>query len=108
NLAPAIAVDASGVPGNSSDFVIHDNNFYNNSAYFGSNVLDVFDQSAYDDTPDVRGNFWGDPSGPGGDGPGSGDKAYGAGRKRSRLQWLPPPGAPPHPPFLVETLTARQ
>ncbi|MEA2733596.1 MAG: hypothetical protein QOE14_47 [Humisphaera sp.] len=95
NTGPAVAVDASGVPGDSSNFVITGNNFYNNSRGYSSRISVIFDERVFSGTPDVRNNFWGDPSGPGGDGPGSGDKVYGAGRKRVGLEWLPLPGEGP-------------
>ncbi|HET6249180.1 MAG TPA: NPCBM/NEW2 domain-containing protein [Tepidisphaeraceae bacterium] len=73
NTAPAVAVDAKGVGGNSLGFVINDNNFYNNNDAHTPALSVVFNDGAYTGTFDVRNNWWGSASGPGGDGPGTGD-----------------------------------
>ena len=73
NTAPAVAIDAKGTPGDSSGFVINGNNFYGNNTAFGPAASVVYVPSTYTGTLDVRSNWWGDPSGPGHDGPGTGD-----------------------------------
>jgi hypothetical protein len=87
NTGPAVAVDAKGVPGDSSGFIVTQNNFYNNSLAYGSRISVVFDGSMFDGAPDVRNNYWGSPTGPGGDGPGAGDKVYGIGHVVPGGQW---------------------
>ena len=73
NTAPAVAVDAKGVTGDSSGFVINDNNFYNNNDAHTPALSVVFDDRVYTGTFDVRNDWWGSASGPGGDGAGTGD-----------------------------------
>jgi regulation of enolase protein 1 (concanavalin A-like superfamily) len=87
NTGPAVAVDSKGMPGNNSGFVVNYNNIYNNSLGYGSRYGVVYDGSAYDGVFDARYNYWGSSTGPGGDGPGTGDKVYGIGHVVSGGQW---------------------
>ncbi len=87
NTGPAVAVDAKGVPGDNSGFVVTNNNIYGNSLAWGSKLGVVFDNTVYIGAPDVRNNYWGAANGPGGDGPGSGDKVYGKGHTNAGAQW---------------------
>ena len=80
NPGPGIAIDSNGVPGDSSGFVITNNNITNNgtnSNYAGKRLGVVYNQGVYVGTLDARNNWWGSTSGPSGDGPGSGDGIWG-------------------------------
>lgn len=94
NPGPAVAVDNKGVPGDNSGFVVNNNNFYNNNIGWssGANTSVVVNDSAYDGAFDARNNWWGDASGPSGDGAGSGDAIYGNGHVVSGSQWTTLPG----------------
>jgi hypothetical protein len=87
NTGPAVAIDCKGVPGDNSGFVINSNNIYGNSLAYGSHIGVAIDGSVYDGVPDVRFNYWGSASGPGGDGPGTGDGVYGIGHVVPGGQW---------------------
>jgi hypothetical protein len=88
NTGPAVAVDSKGVPGDDSGFVVTNNNFYHNSTgWSGSKISVVVDGSVYDGTFDATNNWWGDASGPSGDGPGTGDSVYGIGHVVPGGQW---------------------
>ena len=78
NTAPAVAVDAKGVPGDSSGFVIGYNNLYSNNTSTTRPLSVVFNPGSYTGTFDVRNNWWGSASGPSLDGPGTGDGVSGA------------------------------
>ncbi len=93
NTGPAVAVDAKGVPGDSSGFVINNNNIYGNSTgWSGSHLGVITDSTTYDGAPDDRNNYWGSATGPGGDGTGTGDWVYGIGHVVSGGQWVFTPG----------------
>jgi nitrous oxidase accessory protein NosD len=92
NTGPAVAVDSKGVPGDSSGFIVTGNNFYNNSLTYGTHLSVVFNGSAYDGSFDARNNWWGSATGPGGDGPGTGDTIYGNGHVVSGSSWSVAPG----------------
>jgi titin len=87
NPGPAVAVDSKGVPGDNWGFVVTNNNFYGNSLQYGSKLSVVFDDTVYIGSPDVRYNYWGSASGPGGDGSGTGDGVYGIGHVNPGGQW---------------------
>src|SRR5439155_19741090 len=87
NTGPAVAVDSKAVPGNNSGFVVNGNNLFGNSLAYGSKISVVFDNTSYLGQPDVRNNWWGSATGPGGDGAGSGDKVYGIGHVVTGGQW---------------------
>ena len=76
NPAPGVAIDSSGVAGNSSAFFINYNNITNNGTNYPQSMGVVLRQADYDGYIDVRSNWWGSSSGPSGDGPGSGDGVY--------------------------------
>ena len=67
NAGPGVAVDSSGVPGDSSGFVVDDNNIYGNDG-----IGFLTQASVYDGPVTLVGDYWGTASGPGGDGPGTG------------------------------------
>ena len=71
NSGPGVAADSSGVAGDSSDFVVDNNNIYNND---GIGVLTI--ASVYDGPLVAVGDWWGNASGPGGDGPGTGQAVW--------------------------------
>lgn len=73
NIAPALAVDAKGTPGDNSGFVVNDNNFYDNDTASTPALSVVFNGGNYTGSFDVRDNWWGRSSGPSVDGPGAGD-----------------------------------
>lgn len=87
NTGPAVAVDSKGVPGDSSGFVVNYNNFYGNSFAYGSHLSVVINGNTYDGPFNAQYNWWGNASGPGGDGPGTGDTIYGEGHVVSGSQW---------------------
>jgi hypothetical protein len=71
NSGPGVAADSSGVAGDSSGFVVDNNNIYGND---GIGVLVV--ASVYDGPLIAVGDWWGSTSGPGGDGPGTGQAVW--------------------------------
>jgi hypothetical protein len=71
NSGPGVAADSSGVPGDSSGFVVDDNDIYSND---GIGVLTI--ASVYDGTLTAVGDYWGSSNGPSGDGPGSGQAVW--------------------------------
>lgn len=77
NTGPGVGVDSSGAPGDSSGFVVTNNNIYGNGTTSGGKLGVVYNQNSYVGTFDARNNWWGNASGPGGDGPGTGDTVYG-------------------------------
>ena len=79
NPGPGIAIDSNGVPGDNSGFVITNNNITNNgtNSTYTNRLGVVYNQSVYVGTLDARSNWWGNASGPSGDGPGTGDAIYG-------------------------------
>ena len=87
NTGPAVAVDSKGVPGDDSGFTVNYNNFYGNSFAYGSHLSVVVNGNAYDGPFNAQNNWWGNASGPGGDGPGTGDTIYGEGHVVSGSQW---------------------
>ena len=87
NTGPGVAIDSKGVPGDDSGFVINNNNFYNNSTAWGSKISVIANANNYTGTLDVRNNWWGNSSGPSGDGSGTGDALWGNGHVVSGAQW---------------------
>ena len=85
NTGPGVAVDANGVAGDNGGFVVENNNIYGNGTTSGGKLGVMFNQSVYDGTPDVTNNYWGNSTGPSGDGPGTGDSVYGNAYKTG--QW---------------------
>ena len=71
NSGPGVASDNSGVSGDNSGFVVNNNNIYGND---GIGVLTI--ASVYDGTLYAVGDWWGSASGPGGDGPGTGQAVW--------------------------------
>jgi len=74
NSGPAVAIDSSGVPGDSSGFVVNNNDLYQND---GIGVIVV--ASVYDGSLITVGDWWGSASGPSGLGPGTGQQVWGNG-----------------------------
>ena len=85
NTGPGVAVDSNGVAGDSSGFVVTHNNIYGNGTTSGGKLGVVFNQKVYDGAFDVTNNYWGNSTGPSGDGPGTGDSVYGNASKAN--QW---------------------
>jgi hypothetical protein len=77
NPGPGIAVDAKGVPGQSSGFVVTQNNITGNGTRYSRSMGVVITAADYTGAFDARDNWWGHTSGPSGDGPGTGDGIYG-------------------------------
>ncbi len=77
NTGPGVAVDSKGTPGDNYGFVVNGNNIYGNNTGFSPAIGVAVNFDVYDGAFDARGNYWGAPSGPGGDGPGTGDAASG-------------------------------
>ncbi len=86
NGGPGIAADSSGVSGDSSGFVINNNNIYQND---GIGVLVI--ANVYNGPLIAVNDWWGSASGPGGDGPGTGQAVWGNGNSGHGVT---PSGAP--------------
>ena len=90
---PAVAVDVKGAEGDSSGFVVTGNNIYGNGGVttnpnnVGKKLGVVFNGDFYDGTFDARHNYWGSSTGPGGDGPGTGDSVYGGPGNADTGKW---------------------
>jgi hypothetical protein len=78
NTGPGVAIDSKGTPYDNSGFVVHFNDFATNSTAYAVPMSVVVDYDTYDGTLDARYNDWNAPSGPSGQGPGTGD-AVGSG-----------------------------
>ena len=87
NDGTCVAIDAKGVPATDSNFDIEYNNFYNNSVDWGDKLSVIAQAQYYVGTLNAEHNWWGNASGPGGQGPGTGDKIYGDGHWNSGQQW---------------------
>lgn len=74
NAGPGVAIDSSGVAGDSSDFVIDNNNIYANDGIGVLTIASVYDGPLY-----AQNDYWGSASGPSGDGPGTGQAVWGNG-----------------------------
>ncbi len=88
NSGPAVAIDSKGVPGDSSGFVITNNNFYGNSYAYSDKIAVIVNDNNYTGTLDARNNYWGSASGPSGDGSGTGDAVWGNGHVVSGAEWV--------------------
>ena len=75
NTGPAVSVDSKATPGDNSGFVVSFNNFYGNNNAYAVPISVVYEADVYDGTFDARNNWWGNASGPSGDGTGTGDAA---------------------------------
>ena len=73
NKCTAIRMDSKAYAANNSGFVINNNNFYGNSWSFTNKESLAVAAGTYSGTVDARNNWWGNASGPGGAGPGTGD-----------------------------------
>ena len=71
NSGPGVAADSSGVSGDSSGFFVNNNNIYSND---GIGVLTI--ANVYDGMLTAVGDYWGNASGPSGDGPGTGQSVW--------------------------------
>ena len=79
NSGGAVVIDSKAVPYDDSNFTIEFNNFANNSEGPGDKNSVVADADNYDGPLVATNNWWNSASGPGGDGPGTGDTIYGNG-----------------------------
>ncbi|HET6251784.1 MAG TPA: NPCBM/NEW2 domain-containing protein [Tepidisphaeraceae bacterium] len=79
NNGGGVVIDGKAVPYDSSNFTIEFNNFANNSKGPGDKNSVVADDTNYDGPLVATNNWWNSASGPGGDGPGTGDTIYGNG-----------------------------
>src|SRR5579859_107491 len=103
NSGPAVAIDSKGVPGDNSGFVINGNNIYGNSYAWSDHIGVIVNDSTYVGTLDARNNYWGNSSGPSGDGSGSGDAVWAMATRTPAANGPPspvaasssPPGLPP-------------
>ncbi len=77
NTGLGLDVDSKGYGGDDSDIVATNNNFFGNDTFVGNRFSLGVTQDVYDGVLDAEDNYWGSSSGPGGQGPGSGDKVYG-------------------------------
>ena len=87
NSGAGIATDSKAVGLANSGFVIERNDLVNNSSFWHDNLSVIVEADDYTGTMNVTDNWWGDASGPGGQGPGTGDKIYGDGFHISGAQW---------------------
>ena len=71
NAGPGVAADSSGVTGDSSGFVVNNNDIYSNN---GIGLLTI--ANAYDGPVIAVNDWWGNATGPGGDGPGTGQAVW--------------------------------
>ena len=76
NDGPGIAVDSAGVVGDSSGFVVSNNNIYNNKQ---NNIGLIVKAADYLGTFFALNNWWGAASGPSGQGTGTGQAVWGDG-----------------------------
>lgn len=76
NAGPGVAVDSAGVPGDSSGFVVNNNNLYGNNSPIGLIVV----ADVYNGPLTALNNWWGNASGPGGLGTGTGTQVWGNGK----------------------------
>ena len=79
NTGPALTVDTKGYPTNDANFVVEDNNFYNNNTAYGNKYSLAVTAQSYTGTFDASNNYWGSATGPSGQGTGTGDMAWGNG-----------------------------
>jgi hypothetical protein len=79
NTGPGLTVDTKGYPTNDANFVVEDNNFYNNNTAYGNKYSLAVTAQSYTGTFDATNNYWGSATGPSGQGTGSGDMAWGNG-----------------------------
>ena len=77
NYGPGVAIDSSGVEGDSSGFVVNNNNIYNNGS---ANIGVIVSAADYNGPLIAVGNWWGAASGPSGLGSGTGASVWGDGR----------------------------
>ncbi|HET6251483.1 MAG TPA: NPCBM/NEW2 domain-containing protein [Tepidisphaeraceae bacterium] len=88
NTGPGVAVDSKGAPGLNSGFVVNFNNIYNNNNAYATKMGVVYDATVYSGTFDARYNWWGNVTGPSGNGTGTGDAvSAGAFQPGSGLGW---------------------
>jgi len=80
NNGPAICSDSKGYQEDNSGIVINYNNFFNNNTSYGNKYSVAITSDHHSDIVDVRNNWWGNASGPSGQGPGTGDMIWGQGR----------------------------
>jgi hypothetical protein len=71
NVGPGVASDDSGVSGDNSGFVVDNNNIYNNDGIGLITIANLYDGTVY-----AQNDWWGSASGPGGDGPGTGQAVW--------------------------------
>ena len=79
NTGPGLTVDTKGYPANDANFVVEDNNFYNNNTAYGNKYSLAVTAQSYTGTFDASNNYWGSATGPSGQGTGTGDMAWGNG-----------------------------
>src|SRR5665213_2645883 len=87
NGGAGIAIDNKGVGYHYSGFTIAYNNIYSNSKDWGDKLSVIANAAAYDGPLNAINNWWGAASGPGGNGPGTGDTIYGNGNYNAGKQW---------------------
>jgi nitrous oxidase accessory protein NosD len=93
NLGAGVAIDSKAVGYDNSGFVINGNDFTGNSQDWGDKLSVIVDEDTYDGTLNANDNWWGSASGPGGQGPGTGDKIYGNGYSIGGEQWAESDGS---------------
>jgi len=87
NGGTAVGIDSKAVGTGNSGFAINQNDFTNNSTDWGDKLSVIVEAANFTGALDATGNWWGSASGPGGQGPGTGDKIYGDGHWISGSQW---------------------
>lgn len=90
NTAPGIRIDEKAVIGDNSGFVITGNNIYANGTGADGEGL-IVNSGTYSGLLVAENNWWGAASGPGGDGPGTGNKVKANGNNVDFTPWATSP-----------------
>lgn len=99
NSGPAIRIDNKAASGNNSNITFTGNNFTNNSGAYGTRAAVVVAAGQYSGVLNAQNNWWGDPSGPGGDGPGTGDTITSSGVSENFSPWSTAPAVNANTPY---------
>ncbi|HWE00903.1 MAG TPA: NPCBM/NEW2 domain-containing protein, partial [Tepidisphaeraceae bacterium] len=90
NPGAAIRIDNKTIGANNSGFTITGNDIYDNGIDTNHEGL-LINSGQYSGTLKAQNNWWGSASGPGGDGPGTGDRVYANGNGITDSPWATAP-----------------